>query len=144
MPEQNFEDEREVLKSLVKWIDNFMHYIFARSQENLIKNKSVDTGFLLKSGRPPTWKDGECIIRYTAPYALFVEYGTGPHPINPKKLVGWVRRKLGIRDPKALSVAYAVARKISREGTEPKPFLRPAVNEALEKFNIKAKPLEVE
>lgn len=142
MVEKKFEDEKEMLASLKKWIEEFMHYIFKRSQENLIKNRSVDTGFLLKSGKPPKWKGNECIVEYTAPYALFVEYGTEPHYISPKKLVGWVRRKLGIREPEALSVARAIAVKISREGTEPKPFLRPAINEAIDKFGLKAKAEE--
>lgn len=51
-------------------------------------------------------------------YALPVEIGTRPHfpPIEP--LIDWVRAKLGIPEREARGVAFLVARKISRVGTE--------------------------
>jgi len=143
MAEKKLEDKREVLSSLEKWIENMMNFIFTQSQQNLIKNRTSDTGFLLKSGKPPRWERNECIISYTAPYALFIEYGTDPHPVDPKKLIGWVKRKLRIHDPEAFRVAYAVANKISTVGTDPQPFLRPAINEAIVKYNLKVRPTEI-
>jgi len=56
-------------------------------------------------------------------YALPVELGSRPHfpPIGPIAL--WVRRKLGISDEReARSVAFLIARKISRVGTKPVKF----------------------
>jgi len=47
-----------------------------------------------------------------------VEYGTRPHfpPIAP--LQHWVERKLGLEGKEARSVAFAIALKIAKEGTE--------------------------
>jgi hypothetical protein len=58
-------------------------------------------------------------------YALPVELGSRPHfpPIAPIAL--WVRRKLGISDEReARSVAFLIARKISRVGTKPRLFFK--------------------
>jgi hypothetical protein len=58
-------------------------------------------------------------------YALPVELGSRPHfpPIPPIAL--WVRRKLGISDEReARSVAFLIARKISRVGTKPRLFFK--------------------
>ena len=74
-----------------------------------------------------------------APHAPFVEHGTRPHPVSREgreALRDWVIRKLsretGVRDGRtsqavfrqshdewARGVAWAIATKISREGTEP-------------------------
>ena len=53
-----------------------------------------------------------------AKYAEPVEYGTRPHfpPIEPIKY--WVEKKLGLEGAEAASVAFLIARKISKEGTE--------------------------
>lgn len=54
------------------------------------------------------------------PYAEYVELGTKPHfpPIEP--IQDWVMAKLGITDEtEARSVAFLIARKISRVGTKP-------------------------
>lgn len=53
-------------------------------------------------------------------YAEYVELGTRPHmpPIQP--LEDWVEAKLNITDPREKrSVAFLIARKISRVGTKP-------------------------
>ncbi len=53
-------------------------------------------------------------------YAIPVESGSRPHfpPVAPLQL--WVRRKLGISDEREVrSVAFLIARKISRVGTKP-------------------------
>jgi hypothetical protein len=51
-------------------------------------------------------------------YAAPVEIGTRPHfpPIEP--LIDWVRVKLGVSEKEARGVAFLVARKISRVGTQ--------------------------
>lgn len=54
----------------------------------------------------------------SSPYAEPVELGTKPHfpPIEP--LIDWVKVKLGVPEKDARSVAFLVARKISRVGTK--------------------------
>ncbi len=60
----------------------------------------------------------EVVVGSTSIYAPMVEVGRNPGKFPPRApLELWVRRKLGIADPKEIkSVAFLVARKISREG----------------------------
>ena len=67
----------------------------------------------------------------------WIEWGTNPHFPPPRALVGWVERKLGKHKPESKGIAYAIAVKISREGTRPQPFLRPAIEEARVKYGFK-------
>jgi len=80
-----------------------------------------------------------------APYAIWIEYGTDPHypPLEP--IYDWVWRKRNDLNIKynennktigfdgreyiteILRVAQNIIWKIGRQGTEPKPFLRPAL-----------------
>jgi len=57
-------------------------------------------------------------------YGIHVEYGTSPHYVSPKHLMRWAKLKLGDEN-----AAYAVAKKIAKEGTEAKPFFRPALDQ---------------
>ena len=79
---------------------------------------------LSMSGFPPEWRGDRLVWGYAAPYAEFVERGTGPHypPIEPLKK--WARRVLGDE-----GAAYAVQQKIGKHGTKPQPFIRPGANE---------------
>jgi HK97 gp10 family phage protein len=64
----------------------------------------------------------ETIIAPQDKYAVFVEKGTRPHFPPPKALEGWASRH-GI-NPFAVTIA------ISRRGTKPHPFMKPAAEEA--------------
>lgn len=86
-------------------------------------------------------------------HAPFIELGTKPHfpPLGDesKGLIRWVIRHMGAakgktpvfgkvkkadRVDKAKSIAFAIAKKIAKYGTPPKPFLRPAFTEAKRKL----------
>lgn len=57
------------------------------------------------------------------PTATFAELGTKPHRPPVQALVPWVRDVLGVEPKRAKSVAFLVARKIARRGTQAKrPF----------------------
>jgi hypothetical protein len=60
-------------------------------------------------------------IKATPPaesYAGYVEAGTGPHFPPPSALLLWVKKKFSVTNVKqALSIAFAVARKIAKRGT---------------------------
>lgn len=63
-------------------------------------------------------------------YAPVVELGRNPGrfpPPGPIQL--WVQRKLGISGKEVRSVAYLVARKIARHGTEPQRVIERALEE---------------
>jgi hypothetical protein len=117
-------------------LNELASFIFTRSQEALAKNGSADTGGLLGSGELIKTKNGY-LISYSAPYAMYVEFGTHPHmpPVEP--LQRWARRKLGLSTEEAQSVGWAIAMNIKKNGTEPQPFLRPAIQEARAKYGIK-------
>lgn len=53
-----------------------------------------------------------------AEYALAVEEGTRPHFPPPSALVDWVHFQLGVPMDRALTVAFLVARAISKKGTK--------------------------
>ena len=60
------------------------------------------------------------VVGTVSPYAIPVELGTKPHmpPVEP--LVSWVAAVLGIYDQEEQeNVAWAIARKISKKGTDP-------------------------
>ena len=62
-----------------------------------------------------------------APHFPFMEYGTRPHmpPIAP--LIQWATRKFGVDEGEATAIAWAVAKKIAREGIAPRGFFRRAM-----------------
>lgn len=57
-------------------------------------------------------------------YGIHVEFGTSPHYVSPKHLKDWAKRVLGDE-----GAAFAVAKKISKVGTEAQPFFRPALDQ---------------
>jgi hypothetical protein len=140
---------------LKKLAENILNEIFTESQENLVKNMPwgdedhpnsegkkdstiSDTSLILISGVPPYWIDGNKIeLRYDAPHSFWVEYGTPPHPVSGKKLIAWAERKLHKNQKEAKQIAYATATKIKKEGMLPHPFLRPAMEKIIKKYNLK-------
>jgi len=114
-------------------LDEIADFIQAEMVKNLIANGTPDTGFLMRSIRKEVSKDKRKII-IDAPYADFIEYGTRPHPVSPKHLVDWAHRKLNLSKEEAEKAAIAIANKIRKEGTEPQPFVRPAIDAALSKY----------
>lgn len=82
--------------------------------------------------------EGEWQVEFLAPHAVPVEFGTDPHypgRDGVKNLEKWAHSKLGLTTKEAKKAAQAIAWKIFHKGTEPQPFLRPAVDEA--NFRIK-------
>lgn len=93
--------------------------------QQLSQNDSVDTGLLKNSIRFEI-SDGKITIIMNG-YAKNVEWGTpvGTY-VSPEQLKGWCKRKLGDE-----SLAFAVSKKIQEEGIEPRPFIRPVLNQKL-------------
>ena len=58
------------------------------------------------------------VVGTPVPYAIPVELGTKPHFPPVTALIDWVVMKLGVPEKEAKSVAFLVARKISRSGTK--------------------------
>jgi len=116
--------------------EEIIEFIFTRSQEILLQNNSVDTGYLLKSGRITGWEGDTIFMEYDAPHAFPVEYGSKPHFPPIGAIQKWVERKLGVKGKKSHSIAWAIAKKMEKKGTEPRPFIRPSIDEAIVRYNL--------
>jgi HK97 gp10 family phage protein len=83
------------------------------------KGKKVD-GF-------PEAKEDEAFVGTVVDYAPYVEYGSGPHKTNVgsqdfvDKITTWAMRK-GIANP------WPIIKHIRKYGTDPQPFMRPALD----------------
>ncbi len=56
------------------------------------------------------------------PYGVAVREGTRPHFPPYRELIPWVNAVLGVQGKRANSVAFLIARKISKYGTRPNPY----------------------
>ena len=139
----------EIVKIIEKKLDNALNdiadFIGSKSDEILRSDDGAfDTGFLANSLVVDKDEFLRKEVGYEASYALFVCYGTSPHWPPLDTIYEWCYRKrndLKIKHSKKttimngktynsdiLKVAWAIAKKMSIRGTEPKPFLRPAFN----------------
>ncbi|MCK5609013.1 hypothetical protein KAR91_44475 [Candidatus Pacearchaeota archaeon] len=114
--------------------------ILEKASEFIVQNDISDTGDLLKSGASKQISDDEVSVTFgggpvQVSYAVYIEYGTSPHmpPVEPLKK--WAKRKLRLNEKKAQSAAWAIAVKIKKEGTEPNPYLRPAIDYVMANAN---------
>lgn len=88
-----------------------------------------DTGALRSSWRVMMWR-GSVRVYNDAPYAGVIEAGCRPHPVSKagrEAIARWAVRKLGVSVAESKTVAFLVARKISREGQKGHWILRKAV-----------------
>lgn len=119
--------------SLNRWKDELAKrlalQIKQRANQNLDEAEINDTGFL-KGSAIIEGSNAKYTIEWKAPYAASIEFGLKPGtdvPIPPIKK--WARRKLGIKNEREnWKAAYNIVRKINREGTEPKSFIRNAID----------------
>lgn len=112
-----------------KTVDDLIDLIFQRSQE-LIAAGPINEGNLLGSGNSYRPDDLTGFVGYTAPYAKAVEFGTSPHFPPPDAIREWARNKLQLRGKELERATQAICWKIYHYGTEPQPYLRPAVEMA--------------
>lgn len=126
---------KEVVNDLQEiFVDTVAEELLAQAQENLRRGptKAFDTGQLAERGGDviKSRGTGTAIVGWGGPasdYVLSIEYGTEPGhrpPIAP--LIAWARR-VGIPNPD--SVAWAIAKKIEKEGLPARPFMTNAVEE---------------
>ena len=109
-------------------LNDIVDLIFEKSQRLVPRDEST----LAKSALPirKDWLEKE--LEYRAFYAEYIEYGTDPRERMPPvdAIERWVKRKGIAKGKNIRSTAFAIARSIQKNGTQPHPFLRPAVNEA--------------
>lgn len=129
-------DLKKLLKQVKKRLNRISVAIMNRAQENLIKDGGFVTGYLMRSARIESFSDSEVTVLFDAPYAVKHEFGGEPEDVPVSSLFRWAKKKFHVKDEEAWSIAYAVRKNIMEEGTDPHPFLRPAMNWA--KARIKA------
>lgn len=98
-----------------RFLDRSAIYIQSRARENA----PVDTGRLRGSIGIESPGNRQRIVGANTEYAEYVETGTRPHFPPPSALAGWVSRHGG-GDP------YSLALHISKVGTQPHPYMKPA------------------
>jgi len=116
-------------EGLLKVAQHLGSEILTEGSRNLVDGSHVDTGQLLQSGELVNTQQG-CVVKWSLNYADFVEYGSDPHwtPIEP--LLAWARRK-GMDE----GFAYAVQRKIAKEGTDPVAYARNGIDAVIRKYS---------
>ena len=126
--------DRDVVEAALQGIEAGAMEIVADAQVNLRENSSVVTGLLRQSGHVERKKDDITAgffdtTNRNSGYAAYVEYGRRAGKMPPPDEIGaWVYKKFHMKDWKeALSIGWAMAKKIAREGTQPHPFFGPAV-----------------
>ncbi|HEY8378682.1 MAG TPA: HK97 gp10 family phage protein [Nannocystis sp.] len=103
--------------------------IQGRARQTLHEGGTTDTGRLANSIATEEEASGlDYRVGTNVEYAPAIEFGLPPgtRP-DVESLTGWVRRKLGVKDrQEARRVAFLIARKIERHGTDAQPYLHPA------------------
>lgn len=110
--------------------------IIADAQTNLRTNGSVVTGLLRQSGKVQKVNDEALDVGFfdtqnkQSGYAAYVEYGRRAGRMPPPDMIeAWVYKKFHHSDHKvSKAIAWAMARKIAKEGTRPHPFFVPAID----------------
>lgn len=89
---------------------------------------AVDTGHLRRSILVDYFQGGTVAeIGPTAPYGLYVEFGTRPHFPPPDALESWARHH-------GFDSAWPICRAIAERGLPEKPYLLPAFEAEKKKF----------
>lgn len=104
-------------------------------QGEIISRAPVDAGGL--KGSYKVKREGDGVVVYSEKdYAPGVEYGTRPHQTDFQKeefeenIRGWCQRH-GLPE----EAVWPIMQKIRREGTKPRPHLRPAVESNRDRVN---------
>jgi hypothetical protein len=106
------------LQEMRRFIETAVAKLQGEVQERTPTNQGTLRKSIIGNVREVRGFGVEGVVGTPLNYAVAVELGTQPHmpPVWP--LILWAQQKLGVRGDEAVSAAYAVARKIAREGTE--------------------------
>lgn len=125
--------DRDVIDAALQGLETGGATIIADAQVNLRNNGSVVTGLLRESGHVVRKGDditaGFFDTKNQNGYAAYVEYGRRSGKMPPVDMISaWVYKKFHMADWKAAtSMAWAIAKRIAKQGTQPHPFFGPAV-----------------
>ena len=125
--------ERETLKELDENIRKIAEEVLVMAKRNLILAKKYVFGWLYMSGEVKKIFDGCHEVQFLCDYASVVEFGRRAGSRMPPRepVLMWLMAKFNMTLDEASKREYAVRLKIAKEGIEPYPFLRMAVNEVM-------------
>lgn len=133
--------DKEVCEAAMQGMEAGALDIIADAQVNLRANGSVVTGLLRQSGNVSRkGYDIEAGFFDTqnkqTGYAEFVEYGRRAGRMPPVDVImAWVYKKFHLRDWKqAKAIAWPMAIRIAKQGTQPHPFFGPAIKKNQQKI----------
>jgi HK97 gp10 family phage protein len=114
-------DYRSVAEVLESGLEGLLRRFAEKAVESAQSRAPKRTGYLA-SQISSVVEGGSATIYAKAPYSAYVEFGTRPHPILPK-------RAKALRFEVDGEVVFA--RRVHHPGTQPQPFLFQAVYEAI-------------
>lgn len=109
--------------------------ILQRWKINIYEAGNVDTSEYVSSLQIEKLSNGNWRIFSNLEYPTYIEYGTGPSVGKPsyippfQPIRDWVESKLGYSGKEADAVAWFIIRKIEKEGIDPSPSARPALQQ---------------
>jgi hypothetical protein len=128
----------QVLEEEKKWAQQ----VVTNAKSILTRNKKIASGRLVNSVRYTINPQGKIIFAY-APEGKWVNQGRRKGSKQPPTapIETWIKQKgLKGRDPKTgrfisdKSLAYLIARGIKRDGIEPLPFMKLAIDQAIKQL----------
>ena len=136
----------QIQQDVSRILEDLARDFLRKVQSNVLKQRAVDRGILLRSFRIQRPDPLTRRVVSTARHASAVEWGRPPGRLPPVGVIReWVIRKGIMRGAEQLSlrarrrklrttplgwqVAWSVAKKIQRRGIEERPFWRPAIVE---------------
>lgn len=126
-PDELAPELRKRFSQIPKTINKGLRKGAMRGRTHLVKQTPVDLGQMKNS-----WRVSGTDIINDAPHAGIIEGGARPHKVNAAgiaALAGWARRKLGITNEKeAKGVAFAIAKKLEKEGQKGHFIVRDSMN----------------
>lgn len=112
--------------------------VFEGTLRSSINVKQIRKGFAAQIGSGVL--SGKPLV-----YAEAIEFGRKPGGFPPWQensgLYRWVKNKLGIVGKMTKTVAFLIARKIAKEGFEKHPYLKPAHDSEINKFETAIKKI---
>lgn len=114
-------------KELDKEMERVANEVLEEAKKFIRLQDLVHKEILIKSGKVVKKGVLDYDITFDAPHAEAIEFGRLPGAMPPPQaLETWVRDKIGANQKKARSIAWAIAKNMKKQGTQPRPFLRPA------------------
>lgn len=114
-------DYRSVAEALESGLEGLLRRFAEKAVESAQSRAPKKTGYLA-SQISSVVEGGSATIYAKAPYSAYVEFGTKPHLIQPRRTKA-LRFEVGGEE--------VFATRVQHPGTQPQPYLFPAVYEAI-------------